>query len=285
MSALRRKSSIALIIGIIIMLLLIPIWYVMLAPSIITSELEKIDLLYLYEGILGFEFHWMPVSVKAPIYTEEVKGDNIILKMEVNVTHSNATLREFCKNSTYVLNKFTRENVRDAPEADRNRTGYDPLFPSHLKADKDIPNAWLDNLNITGTLRFEGSIVEGGVTLYKYFINETITKEIYIPDIGLRNCTLTSTKTILIEPLSGLWVYTENERFCWMMLPSMRKYFCLEFNSTAESKAQELANAKAAYDGVQLLELYVPTILGVIAIILTIALLFNVRRLKRKKQP
>lgn len=284
MSALRRKSSIALVIGIIVMLLLIPIWYRILAPSIIISELEKIDLLYHYEGTLEFEYHSMPILIKTPIYTEEVKGDNIILKMDANVIHSNATLREFSKNSTYVLNKFTRENVGDAPEADKNRTGYDPLFPSHLKADKDIPNTWLDNLNITGTLKFEGSIVERGVTLYKYFINETTTKEIYIPDIGLRNSTLTSTKTILIEPLSGLWVYTENETFSWIMLPSMHKYFCLEFNSTAESKAQELANAKATYDSIQLLELYIPTILGIIAIILTLVLPFNVRRLKRKKQ-
>jgi hypothetical protein len=53
-----------------------------------------------------------------------------------------------------------------------------------------------------------------------------------------------------------------------------------EYHSTAEARAEGLATAKAAYDGMQLLELYVPVILGIIIIVLTIAFAYNLRRLR-----
>ena len=280
MSALRRKSSIALIIGIIVVLLLLPIWSMMIAPSIMISELEKIDLLYVYEGTYEYLSSPSPIVFEAHLYVEEVKGDNVTLKIDVDTISGPFRLS---RNSTYVFNKFTRENVRDALEADKPREGYDPLFPSHLKADEDIPRAWLDNLNTTATLEFKGSVREEGVTLYKYFVNKTIiVPEYYLgPPIGYANCSLMSTKTILIEPLSGLWTYTENETFSIIqnsIPPLVLSY--LTYKSTAESKAEKLADAKAVHDSIQLLELYIPTIFGV-----TIALAFNVRRLKRKKLP
>ena len=282
MSALKRKSSIALIIGIIIMLLFIPIWYTILVPSVIVSALEKMDITTSYEGTWDF-LSPIPISMKAHVYTEEVKGENVILKFEVNTTYMNMILSQFSGISTYVLNKFTRENVMDAPEADRPREGYDYFYPLHLKAGEDIPNAWIENLNTTATLEFKESIVEEGVTLYKYFAEKTIAKELYVEGLGMRNVTLTATKAILVEPLSGVWVYTEKETFYLRDVIGQLLY--LEYNSTAEAKAQGLADAKAAYDGMQLLELYVPMILGIIIIILTIALAYNVRRLKRKKPP
>ncbi len=55
------------------------------------------------------------------------------------------------------------------------------------------------------------------------------------------------------------------------------------YKSTSDSKAEKLAEAKALHDSIQLLEFYIPTILGVIAILLAIALILNVRRFKRKK--
>lgn len=270
----------ALIIGILIMLAFIPIWYTTLMPSIITSALEKIDITTSYEGTLEY-LSPIPISIKAHVYAEGVKGENLILKFEVNATYNNTTLHELSGNATYVLNKFTRENVKNAPEADKPREGYDPIYPSHLKAGEDIPNAWLDNINDTATLKFKESIVEEGITLHKYFAEKTITKEMYVEGIGMRNVTLTATKTILIEPLSGLWVYTENETV--YSRDAIGQLLYLEYHSTAEAKAKGLADAKAAYDGMQLLELYIPTILGVIVIVLTIALAFNVRRHKRKK--
>jgi len=285
MTTLKRKSNITLIIGIIVMLLLIPIWSTMLAPSIIISELEKTDLLYVYEGTFKHLGYPSPILFEAHLYVEEVKGDNVTLRIDVNMIAGPSGLS---RNSTYVFNKFTRENVRDAPEADKPREGYDPLFPSHLKADESIPRAWLDNLNTTDTLEFKGSVREEGVTLYKYFVNKTIiVPEYYLgPPIGYANCSLMSTKTILVEPLSGLWTYTENETFSIIqnsIPPLVLSY--LTYKSTAESKAEKLADAKAVHDSIQLLELYIPTIFGVIAIGLTIALAFNVRRLKRKKLP
>jgi len=283
---LKRKSSIALIIGIIVMLLLILIWYTLLVPSMIISELEKIDITTSYEGTYEQPMGSIPILIKAHFYAEEVKGDNIIVKMEVNTTFMDIIIPELSGNFTYVYNKFTRENVRDAPEADRPREGYDYIYPSHLKAGKNISDAWLENLNTTGTLEFKESVVEGGVKLYKYFAEETVTKEMYIPLYETRNCTLTSRKTILIEPLSGMWVYTENETFSCSILDTLEyKLLYLEYNSTAEAKAERLAEAKAIHDSLQLLELYIPAILGVVVVILVIALALNVRRLKRKKPP
>lgn len=280
MSALKRKSSVALIIGIIIMLLLIPIWYTMVVPSVIVSALEKMDITTSYEGTMGY-FAPLPILIKAHVYAEEVKGENVVLKFEVNTTYMNMTLPQFSGNSTYVLNKYTRENVIDAPEADKPREGYDYFYPLHLKAGEDVPNAWLDNLNTTATLEFKESIEEEGVTLCKYVAEKTMTMEVYVEGIGMQNVALEATKTILIEPLSGLWVYTEKETF-YSRVGSI-PFIYLEYNSTAEAKAQGLSDVKAVYDGMQLLELYVPMILGVITTVLTMALAYNVWRLKRKK--
>jgi hypothetical protein len=281
MSALKRKSSVALIIGIIMVLLLIPAWCMTLAPFLMVSELEKIDVLYVYEGTLEFLGHPSPILFDAHLYVETVKEDNATLRIDVNVITGPSGLS---RNSTYVFNKFTRENVRDAPEADKPREGYDPLFPSHLKADEDIPMAWLDNLNTTATLEFKESVKEEGVTLYKYFVNKTIIDPDYYlgPPVGYGNCSLMSTKTILIEPLSGLWIYTEDEKFS-VTTENGAVLTVLTWNSTAESKAEKLAEAKAVYGSIQLLEVYVPAILGVAIIILTIALAYNIRRLKTKK--
>ena len=159
------------------------------------------------------------------------------------------------------------------------------IYPSHLKAGEDIPKAWLENLNTTATLEFEERVAEEGVTLYKYSAEKTITKEMYIPWYETRNCSLTATKTILIEPVSGLWIYTENETFSLTLLDTVEyKLIYLEYNSTAEAKTQRLTDAKTVYNGMQFLELYIPATFGVIAVILTIALAFNVRRLKRSNE-
>jgi len=255
----------------------------MLAPSIMRAELEKIDLLYVYEGTFEEVGYSSPILFEAHLYVEEVKGDDVTLKIDVNLIAGRAP--GLSRNSTYVFNKFTRENVRDVAEADKPRVGYDPLFPSHLKAGEGIPRVWLDNLNTTATLEFKGSVKEEGVTLYKYFVNKTII----VPDYYIgwpfdyANCSLMSTKTILIEPLSGLWTYTENETFSLILNsipPGVLGH--LTYKSTAESKAEKLLEAKALYDSIQLLELWIPTILGVIAIVLAITLALDVRNFKRK---
>ena len=285
MSVLNRKSSVALIIGIVMVLLLTPIWYVMFTPSMVASELEKVDLITSYEGTLEYlsELWSVPIVITVHVFVEEVKGENIILNMETNTTYMNVTLPHVSGNSTYVFNKFTRENVVDAPEADRPREGYDNFYPLHLKAGEDILNAWIENLNTTATLKFQESIVEQGLKLHKYLAEKTITKEMYVAGIGTKNVTLTATKTILIEPLSGLWVYTENETL--YLRDEIGQLNYAYYHSTEKAKAEGLATAKAAYDGMQLLELYVPMILGIVTIILTIALICNVRRPERKKPP
>lgn len=295
MSTLKRKSNIALIAGIIIVLLLIPLWYTMLVPIIIASEIEKMDLTTSYEGNLYYSDYGLgrpklPILIEGHVFADEVKGDNIILKIEantMNITNPDNPNRldEFSYNLTYVINKFTLENVPDALEADKNRTGYDPLYPMHLKAGEEIRNVWLDNLNVTATLEFKESIKEQGVKLHKYFVNETITTETQLP-FGLRNVTVTSTKTLLIEPLSGVLAYTENETLTAYMGWKQEKYYLklveLTYRNTEEAKTEGIELAKATYDGIQLLEFYLPTILGVVVIILVIGLSLNIRRLKRK---
>lgn len=321
MSVLKRKSSIALITGTIVVLLLIPVWYTMLAPSVIISELEKIDLTTSFEGTFGKEGYLLtavpgvyfinrtdvsefPITVTAHAYATEVKGENVTLRIDATMIRNDTgeTLpNPFSRNSTYIFNKFTLENVKDSPDADKPREGHDPLYPLHLKAGENILNAWLDNLNTTATLQYIGSVKEGGLTLYKYFVSETVTdKLLWLPPPidevgGFRNCTVTSTKTILIEPLSGLLVYTENEVFSlnytwvdWVFGERREKEIpsvYVTYKSTPEAKADGLETAKTARDGLQLLELYIPSMLGVIAIVLTVGLAFNVRRLKRKKPP
>jgi len=295
MSVLKRKSSIALITGIIVVLVLMPLWYMMLAPSLVVSELEKIDLTTSFEGNLYYfgygpgspKFH---ITIDAHVYAEEVKGDNVILRLDaamMNITDPDRPnkLEDFSYNLTYVFNKFTLENVGDAPEADNNRTGYDPLFPSHLKAGEDINKVWIENLNTTATLEFEESVKQEGVTLYKYSLEKTITKEMTVLPFGLRNFTLTSAKTILIEPLSGMQAYTEDETLIVYVHYEQQepaKLVDLKYESTAEAKDDGIAEAKTLYDSMQLLDLYIPTIFGAVAIILLVGLAFNTRRLRKK---
>ena len=307
MSVLKRKSSVALIIGIIVILLLIPLWYMMLVPSIIASEMEKIDITTSFEGTFAgracvtyYGVLELPIRIQAHAYVENVRGDNIIVRVDtaiMNITDPDKPnkLEELSYNSTYVINKFTQENVPNAIDADKNRTGYDLLYPSHLKADENITNVWLDMLNTTATLEFVESREEEGLTLYKYFANETIIKEMDME--GFKpgtNFTLMYTKTILIEPLSGVLAYTENETFRLWFTPKppnpptselQQIVYPLTYRSTDEAKTQGIADAKTMHDGMQLLELYIPTILGVVVILLVIGLAFNVRRLERKMTP
>jgi hypothetical protein len=295
LSVLKRKSTILLITGIVIILLLLPVWYIVLTPSIIASEIEKTDMITSYEGTLYYSDYGLgkpsfPVFVNAHVYSEGAKGDNVILNIEakmMNMTDADDPniLNEFSYNLTYVINKFRLTNVPDAPEADKKRTGYDPLYPQHLRIDEDIPNVWLDNLNITATLEYRGRIEEEGLELYRYFVNETVTKEIKLP-FGLRNVTLISSKTLLVEPLSGILAYTEKETLIAWMGWKQEKYYLklvdLEYESTAKAKAEGIAFAQTSFDGIQLLELYLPTIFGVATIIMVIGLAFNKRRLERK---
>lgn len=295
MSVLKNKSSIALITGIIVLLLLIPIWYITLAPSIMASEIEKIDSTTSYEGNIKGEIcrllygvekkEEIQITVTVHLYAEAVEGDNVIVKMNtkmVNRTDTEEALSDFDQDLTYVFNKFTRENDPNATAADKPREGYDPVYPSHLKKGENF-TTWFDPLNTTGTLEFKGSILEEGITLYRYSGSKTLTNTVFMN--MFTDCTVSFARTVLVEPLSGLPVYYENETLCVKLervgLPS-RLLLYLTYESTDESKTQGIADAKAAYDGVQLLELYLPTILGVIATILLIGLAFNIRRLKRK---
>jgi len=294
---LKRRSNLALIVGIILLLILTTSWHLTLAPSIIAGEIEKIDTTSTLEGILrpspllGLGTGEIPIQVKAHAYVIGVKGDNIILRMEINMTRTDTgeMLSDFSGNSTYVFNKFSRENVWGAPEADKNRTGYSILYPMHLKTGEDIPNVWLDQLDANATLKFKEEVAEEGITLYKYYVNKTLTKRLWIEKIGERNCILTSTKTILIEPLSGVLAYTENETFSLVIsgsewgIPDIPLVY-LTYKSTAEDKFKGITEAKNLYDGIQLLELYIPMIMGILIIILAICLAFNVLRIKIRKQ-
>ena len=303
MSVLKRKSSIALLTGIIAMLLLIPLWYTILVPYLIASNLENIDETTTIDGTVeGFVLvdlygpayirKKLQIRIEAHAYTEKVRGDNIIMKVESRAirTDTNETLEYFSGNSTYVFNKFTREYVPDAPEEDPdvNRTGYGAtLYPPHLKEGEDIPNVWIDGLDTVGTLEFNGTVVEEGVTLYRYTLNITITKMMDLQG-EQENCTLTSTKIILIEPLMGAPAYIQNETFflgyTQPPLPPF-PFIYLEYRFSDDAIAQGIENAKMAYNGAQITEIYVPTIFGVVTIILTIGLILNVRRLGRKKPP
>ena len=300
MSTLKRKSNIALIVGILIIVLLIPIWYMMLAPSLITSELEKIDLETSYVGTFGNTGYigtysiinrsgvWeIPIKINAHAYATKVEGENVTLRTDVTMIREDYGEKlpdPFSTNLTYVFNKFTLENVEDSPEADKPREGHDPLYPSHLRNGENISNAWLENLNITATLEFKDSIVEQGLTLHKYFVNETLTKLLWIEDLEeSRNCTLTSTKLLVLEPLSGLLAYTETETLDWIITHGTTElsFVYLTYRSTDEARSEGIATAKTAHDALQLLELYIPAILGVIALALAIVLVLNLRRLKR----
>ena len=272
----------------------------MLAPSLITSELEKIDLETSYVGTFGKKGYigtysvinrsgvWeIPINVTALVYATKVEGENVTLRIDATMIredYGEKLPEPFSVNSTYLFNKFSLENVKDSSEADKPREGYDPLYPSHLKSGEDISNAWLENLNITATLEFRESIVEQGVTLYRYFVNETLTKLLWIEDLKeSRNCSLTSTKLIVIEPLSGLLAYTENETLDWIITHDATElpFVYLTYMSTDEAKTEGIATAKTAHDALQLLELYIPAILGVVAVVLAIVFIFNLRRLKR----
>jgi len=199
-----------------------------------------------------------------------------------NMTITNETIPEVSGISTYVFNKLTHENEKDAPEANKPREGYDPFYPLHLKPDEDIPNAWLDNLDETGTLKFVEAVKIEDVELYEYFVNKTITKEMVLPGVNFKNYTLTSTKRVLIEPLSGLPVYTKNETFIiWGENRVPIVYL------TYKDKELDLVTPRLARGAMQVLEFDKEVkgwILGAIVVILTVAFIFSARSLSRARK-
>lgn len=223
-------------------------------------------------------------------------GDNIILSIDSNIIRvdTNETLTDFSGSSTYVFNKLTRENVPDAPEADKPREGYDPFYPSHIKLGEDISNAWLDNLNETGTLEFVRAVEMEDVELYEYFVNKVIiTKKVVIPPLYYDNYTLTSTKTVLIEPLSGLPVYTKNETFIIVGNKSLsyKGKTWMESKTlvyvTYKDKEMDLATPRLAHGAMQVLEFDKEVkgwILGAIIVILTVAFIVNTGSLSRTRK-
>jgi len=291
----------ALIIGIILVLSLVAVWYITPVPTVsplIVSDLENLDAIGTMEGTAGKEGYFLirsaygvwelPILIKAHIYTTNVTGDNIILRIDANITRAdtNETIPELSGNSTYMLNKLTHENVKDAPEANKPREGYDPFYPPHLKAGEDIPNVWLDNLNDTGTLEFVRAVKIEDVELYEYFLSKTITKKLVVsPDLGdypenPGNYTLTSIKNVLIEPLSGLPMYTKNETFILAKNPEPPVVYV-----TYKDRAVDLVTARLAHGAMQVLEFDKGVkgwILGAIVVILMVAFIFNTRSLAKK---
>jgi hypothetical protein len=292
--ALKRKSSIALVTGIIAASLLLLLWYPLIVPFVVASQLEELDTTTTYQGTLeylGYGIRKVPIQTDAHVRVVEVKGDNIVLNITANIMNITdpskpQMLSEFSRNSTYVLNKFSRENSENAPEADKPREGYDPLYPPHLQTGEDITDAWLDLLNSTATLKFQGSTEEGGVALYRYCLNKTVIKSMTLPPIGPGNFTLTMTKTILVEPLSGVPAFSENETFSlYSRAPGTSfnvRLARLTYNSTADSITKGTANAKSSYEGMRLLELYIPIIPMVAVVILVLGLALNLRRLRKR---
>jgi len=221
-------------------------------------------------------------------------GDDIILRIDANILRAdtNETIPELSGNSTYVFNKLTRENVKDAPEANKPREGYDPFYPLHLKLGEDISNVWLDNLDETGTLKFNRTVKIEDVELYEYFLNKTlITNETVIPGLYYDNYTVTYTKTALIEPLSGIPTYTENETLIivgtWFNsfkgVTESKKLIHL----TYKDKELDLVTPRLAHGAMQVLEFDKEVkgwILGAIVVILTVAFIFNTRSLSRARK-
>ena len=377
----------ALIIGIILMLSLIAVWYVTPVPkvsSLILSDLENLDFISTMEGTFGeigylaggdyFGEFKVPILIEAHVYTTNVTGDNIIMRIDMdmiragtirlqnataidltnpictqwslkskigtpqkyhlqswkdnnkdgklsssdrinmnvtkggevlgprpcdvqeveygaicNMSVTNETIPDLSGNSTYVFNKLTRENVPDALEEypDKNRTGYDPFYPSHLKPGEDILNVWLDNLNDTGTLEFVRTVEIEDVELYEYSLNKEITIETDL-GVGPGNYTLTNTKTVLIEPLSGLPVYTKNETLIIVKMPPSGTGKPLKVvYLTYKDKEMDLVTPRLAHGAMQVLEFDKEVkgwILGAIVVILTVAFIFNTRSLSRARK-
>lgn len=220
-------------------------------------------------------------------------GDNIILWFDTNIirTDTNETIADLSGISTYVFNKLTRENVEDAPEASKNRTGFDPFYPSHIKLGENISNIWLDNIDETGTLRFVKTVKEEDVELYEYFLNKTLTKEWDFPGGFYDNYTLTNTKNVLIEPLSGLPVYTKNETVIvvgnWFNTAKNVTESTNLIYLTYRDKEMDLVTPRLAHGAMEVLEfdkVVKGWILGAIIVILTVAFIFNTGSLWRARK-
>jgi len=287
------------------MLSLIAVWYVIPAPTVsplIVSDLENLDAVAIMEGTAGKEGYlliqsiygvWeVPVRIEAHLNTTNVIGDNIILRIDANVikADTNETIPDLSGNSTYVFNKLTRENIEEAPEADKPRRGYNPFYPSHLKLGEDIPNVWLDYpLDMLATLEFVRAVKIEDVKLYEYFVSKTVTKEMVLPGVNYDNYTITTIKTVLIEPLSGIPTYTQEET-----LMIWGNWFDTTKNATMSTKliyltyhdrAPDLVTARLAHGAMAVLEfdkLMKGLILGAAVVILTITFIFNTRSLTRK---
>jgi hypothetical protein len=373
LSALKRKSSIALMIGIIVMLVLIPIWYATLVPYILSSEMasnfehiNQIDVMNGYAGgeYIGISVFSVPIEMVTHAYTANVSGAKVTIEADTeafrtdtinlmspwsvnqtnpvgsewlatsaanrfdeytvvnwtdiekngklspndqiemsgsienrsyviktlqysttpgvptNMSVTNETLPRFAGPTTLVIDKYT-----GAYWPGSGKKGYATLYPRNLKPGEAI-NVWDDELNTTGALEFNASVVEQGVTLFRYTMNQTSTEMMSLDGLGTRNVTLHYTEITYIEPTMGVPTYTQNNTFVIYLTtdPSYRLIY-LSFADSNASITSGIATAKEAYNGTQILDVYLPTALGAVTAILVVGLTVNIIRIRRKNQP
>jgi hypothetical protein len=164
--------------------------------------------------------------------------------------------------------------------------GYATLYPYPLKAGESIYPIWVNSLGTAGTLKYNGSVVVQGVTLFKYTLNESKTEIEDLGPLGLQNVTFKATETTFIEPSMGVPAYTSNNTLLAYVTSSPTIHLIyLTYRDSNASMASGINDAKAAYNGSQIINIYVPTALGAIVAILVIVLAFNIWRIRRKNQP
>jgi len=175
----RNKLNILLLFSLISLLIFLPFWKYGVADNLENKMFAKVDIEREYEGNINQLIHelpfanpsdnstWFfasgPADFERHVYITESNDDIVVVQQNIKSEwHWNATFYYLTltptpytgincimwDNTTHVLKRdFDNPHNVESSLADRSRTGYSLVFPSHQREGNDIENVFVDDVN------------------------------------------------------------------------------------------------------------------------------------------
>lgn len=298
----RDKLNILLLFALISLLIFLPFWKYGVADNLENKMLAKVDIEREYEGNINLLIRespfanasdvstWFfasgPADFERHVYVTESDDDILVVQQNVksewywNETFYYLTLTPtsytginciMWDNTTHVLKRdFDNPHNVESPLADRSRTGYSLVFPSHQSEGKDIENVFVDDVNITSKLEFNDVKELEGLTVYEYQGNVqkdcTDSLGVYV-DVSVK---------FLLEPLSGLIVHFLEKTVTYFADPGYTVVVGeITFSEVSSSVAKGVEDVKSARSKIRLIEFWVPVLTVITMVFASVFLLYR----------
>ncbi len=295
----RDKLNILLLFALISLGIFLPLWKYGVVDNLENKMLAKVDIEREYEGNINLLIRehpfanasdvstWFfasgPAEFERHVYVTESDDDFVVVQQDVknewywSETFSYLTLSPtpytginctMWDNTTHVVKRdLNNPHNVESPLADRSRTGYSLLFPSHQSEGNDIENVFVDDVNITSKLDFTDAKELEGLTVYEYQGNVqkdcTDSLGVYV-DVSVN---------FLLEPLSGLIVNFLEKTVTYFADPGYAIVVGeITFSEVSSSVEKGVEDVKSVRSKIRLIEFWVP-VLTVITMVFAFAFL------------